>query len=59
MIQGLTSEALHQAASATTGLDDFGDVGVHDYRVGLEVLLDALRHEAQLTPAGPRTPSGC
>lgn len=52
MSPGLTAGALHEAASAATGLDDFGDLAADDYRIGLEVLLDSLRDEAQLTPAG-------
>lgn len=41
--------ALHDAARASTGLDDFGDDG---YREGLGVLLDSLDEEARLTEVG-------
>lgn len=44
-----TVEDLHASATKITGLDDFGS---DDYRAGLEVLLDSLTHEADLTPLG-------
>jgi hypothetical protein len=37
-------DALHDAASARTGLTDFGDT---DYREGLDVLIDALRRSSR------------
>ncbi|MCA9607964.1 MAG: sulfotransferase [Myxococcales bacterium] len=45
----LTMNALLEAAVERTGLDDFGP---DDFRVPLEVLLDAIEGEARLTPVG-------
>lgn len=44
-----SEEALHDAARASTGLDDFGDDA---YREGLGALLDSLDSEARLTEVG-------
>jgi hypothetical protein len=43
------SEWLHAAATAQTGLSDFGPP---DYRVGLKALLDALDHDGRPTAIG-------
>ncbi|MDP9101042.1 MAG: sulfotransferase [Actinomycetota bacterium] len=45
----LDADSLLDAASARTGLDDFGSP---DFREGLDVLTGSLEHEAQLTPLG-------
>jgi len=45
----LTSDSLHAAAAAQTGLDDFGP---DDYRERLDVLLDALRSAPNCTDWG-------
>lgn len=45
----LTTEALLDTAVTTTGLADFGD---GDWREGLERLIDALTHEADLNATG-------
>lgn len=45
----LTSHEVHAAATAATGLEDFGD---DFYREGLEILLAALRDEARLNARG-------
>lgn len=42
-------DELHETASSTTGLDDFGE---DDYLDGLAVLLDGYETEAALTPKG-------
>jgi sulfotransferase family protein len=44
-----TIEELHEAASAATGLSDFG---ADDYREGMGVLLDGYENEAALTETG-------
>ena len=44
-----TLEELHHAASAGTGLDDFGDPG---YREAMQVLMESYIHDAGLTEAG-------
>lgn len=43
-------DLVHQAASASTGLSDFGNAG--DYQPGLRVLLAALDTGPRLTPVG-------
>lgn len=45
----LDSDALLAAARAETGLGDAGDPG---FRAGLDRLVEALEHEARLTPLG-------
>ena len=45
----LDPEALLRSAQKKTGLEDFGDPW---FREGLDVLLRALREEAELTPTG-------
>lgn len=45
----LTREALMEAASAASGLDDFGP---DDFEAGLRVLLEAYARESRLTPLG-------
>jgi Sulfotransferase family len=45
----LTAEALHEQASAPTGLTDFGE---QDYRERMAVLLEAFRELPRLTPFG-------
>lgn len=44
-----TLEELHHAASAGTGLDDFGNP---DYREAMQVLMESYIHDAGLTEAG-------
>lgn len=44
-------DELHESATRTVGLSDFGD---DDYREGLGVLLDSYRDEAGLTPTGSK-----
>lgn len=44
-------DELHESATRTVGLSDFGD---DDYREGLRVLLDSYRDEAGLTPTGSK-----
>ena len=46
-----TAADLHAAATAITGLDDFG---IDDYHDGLAVLLDSYTRDAALTPLGNR-----
>ncbi|NMO00979.1 sulfotransferase [Gordonia sp. TBRC 11910] len=46
-----TVDELHEAATRTTGLTDFGD---DDYREPLGILLDAYRDDAELTPVGSK-----
>lgn len=47
-----TIDELHDAASASAGLDDFGS---DDYTDGLRVLLDSYAVDADLTPHGAQT----
>lgn len=51
----ISRDALHEAARAQTGLDDFGDPS---YREGLEVLLDAYAHEARFSRLGRKIATG-
>src|SRR4051812_49051704 len=44
-----TTEDLHEAASAATGLSDFG---ADDYRDAMDILLDGYETEAALTDRG-------
>jgi hypothetical protein len=52
---GFSEAALHEAARAQTGLEDFGDPA---YLEGLRVLLDAYAREARFTPLGRRIAEG-
>jgi hypothetical protein len=45
-----TVEDLHASASKITGLDSFGDAA--EYLPGLEMLLESLERDAELTPLG-------
>ncbi|MGB3303673.1 MAG: sulfotransferase [Gordonia sp. (in: high G+C Gram-positive bacteria)] len=45
-------DELHESATRTVGLDDFGDRS--EYLEGLQVLLDSYRDEAELTPTGSK-----
>lgn len=48
-VEEFSEDALHEAARAETGLDDFGEDA---YREGLRVLLDAYAREARFSASG-------